>query len=61
MAVRYVGVGYFGLELDSQPGSALYETIDSRDDLDDLRPQLGEPPLSELELRHARAILLAGG
>jgi hypothetical protein len=60
MSVRHVGVGYFGLERDSEQQSALYETIRSRADLDRMRPQLGDPPLSELELRHARALLLAG-
>ena len=58
MAVRQAGLGYFGLELDRKPRSALYGTIRSREDLDRMAPQLGDPPLSQLELRHARALLL---
>ncbi len=60
MAVRYVGLGYFGLELGRERASALYETIRSRSDLDRMSPQLGDPPLTESELRQARARFLAG-
>lgn len=60
LAVRYVGLGYFGLELDSEPASALWRRLRTRGDLDRMAPQLGDPALSHLELRHARASLLAG-
>jgi len=59
MAMRYVGLYYFGLETSEDASSALYHTIMSRDDLDRMRPQFADPQPSDLDLRQARARYLA--
>lgn len=61
MAMRYVGLYYFGLELSSDRSSALYHTIRSRGDLDRMRPEFSDPPPSDIDLRAARARYLASG
>jgi hypothetical protein len=60
IAMRYVGFLYFGLRTSSDEHSALYPTLLGLDDLDRMRPQFGEPPLSARELRRARARFLRG-
>jgi hypothetical protein len=61
MVVRYVGLHYFGLEPSEDSTSALYRTITGRADLDRMRPELAEPPPSQIDLRNARAQFLFGG
>lgn len=61
MAVRYVGLHYFGLEPSNDPSVALYRTISSRADLDRMRSELADPPPSQIDLRNERAQFLYGG
>jgi hypothetical protein len=61
MAVRYLGLYYFGLEPSDDPGSAVYRTISSRADLDRMQPELADPPPSQIDLRNLRAQFLYGG
>jgi hypothetical protein len=60
MAMRYVGLHYFGLETSDDRSSVLYHTIRSRADLDRMRLRFADPELSDGELRQYRARFLAG-
>ena len=59
MAVRYVGLLYFGLPESSSPTSALAPSIRSLEELDLLQPQFSDPPPSTTELLAARKAFLS--
>jgi hypothetical protein len=59
MAMRYVGLLYYGLPLNDDPTSALYSTVDGHVDLDRMRPEFSNPPPSPGELAAARGQFLA--
>ena len=59
MAMRYVGLLYFGLSESSSTTSALGPAPRSLDELDLLEPQLSDPPPSNAELDASREAFLA--
>lgn len=59
MAMRYVGLLYFGLPESSSPTSALAPSIRSLEELDLLQPQFSVPPPSAIELMAARKAFLS--
>jgi hypothetical protein len=59
MALRYIGNYYFGLPYRADPTVALGPSIGGLADLDRMRPELTDPPLTRQELREARMRLLA--
>lgn len=59
MAMRYVGLYYFGLEPSDDETSALYHTVATRDDLDRMLPQFADPQPGDDDLRQERARYLA--
>ena len=59
MAMRYVGLLYFGLPESSTSTSALGQAPRSLEELDLLEPQLSDPPPSNAELDAAREAFLS--
>lgn len=59
MAMRYVGLLYFGLPESSSPSSALAPSVRSLEELDLLQPQFSDPPPSTAELVAVRKAFLA--
>ncbi|MDQ3672078.1 MAG: hypothetical protein M3364_06535 [Actinomycetota bacterium] len=59
MAMRYVGLLYFGLPESSSPSSALGPAPGSLEELDLREPQFSAPPPSSAELLEARKTFLA--
>ena len=59
MAMRYVGLLYFGLPESSSSTSALGPAPRSLEELDLLEPQLSDPPPSNAELDAAREAFLS--
>ena len=60
MALRDVGLGYFGLSPSSDETSALYWRFIDLDDLDKMQPELGYPSPTSDQLRAARQRFLQG-
>ena len=58
MAMRYVGLLYFGLPESSSPTSALAPAPESLEELDLLRPEFSDPPPSSAALVAARKAFL---
>ncbi len=59
MAMRYVGLLYFGLPESSSPTSALAPAPESLEELDLLRPEFSDPPPSSAALVAARKAFLS--
>jgi predicted Zn-dependent protease len=59
MAMRYVGLLYFGLPESSSPTSALAPSVRSLEDLDRLEPRFSDPQPSNAELVSARQEFLS--